>query len=179
MVFYFNNLVTNTRLANIHYLNFGYKSKYVEISIKFFKCMGIRSVFFSISVWLLHIIAPWTVRVTNHFSFPGTILWASLVERKNPWLRICLQCQRPQVDSWVRKVPWRRDRQPTPVFLGFPGSSDSKEHNVGDLGWKSGLGRSPGGGHGKPLQCSCLENILIFSTESHTSLNSKSPSFWW
>ena len=30
--------------------------------------------------------------------------------------------------------------------------------NVRDLGSISGLGRSPGGGHGNPLQCSCLEN---------------------
>ena len=32
--------------------------------------------------------------------------------------------------------------------------------NVGDLGWISGLGRSSGGGHGNPLQYSCLENPL-------------------
>ena len=38
--------------------------------------------------------------------------------------------------------------------------SDSKESacNVGDLGSIPGLGRSPGGGHGNPLQYSCLEN---------------------
>ena len=30
--------------------------------------------------------------------------------------------------------------------------------NAGDLGSIPGLGRSPGGGHGKPLQYSCLEN---------------------
>ena len=43
---------------------------------------------------------------------------------------------------------------------GFPGSSDGKEStcNVGDPGSISGLGRSPGGRHGNPLQCSCLEN---------------------
>ena len=29
---------------------------------------------------------------------------------------------------------------------------------AGDLGSISGLGRSPGGGHGNPLQHSCLEN---------------------
>ena len=45
-------------------------------------------------------------------------------------------------------------------FLHFPGSSVSKESacNVGDLGLTPGLGRSPGGGHGNPLQCSCQEN---------------------
>ena len=32
-------------------------------------------------------------------------------------LRICLQCRRPRFDPWVGKIPWRRERQPTPVFL--------------------------------------------------------------
>ena len=56
--------------------------------------------------------------------------------------------------------PWGRDRLPTPVFMGFPGSSDGEESacNVGDLGLIPGLGRSPEGGHGNPLQHSCLEN---------------------
>ena len=45
---------------------------------------------------------------------------------------------------------------------GFPGGSDSKESacNVGDLGSSPGLGRSAGGGHGNPLQYSCLENPM-------------------
>ena len=30
--------------------------------------------------------------------------------------------------------------------------------NAGDRGSIPGLGRSPGGGHGNPLWCSCLEN---------------------
>ena len=36
------------------------------------------------------------------------------------WQRICLQCRRPHLDSWVGKICWRRDRLPTPVFLSFP-----------------------------------------------------------
>ena len=37
---------------------------------------------------------------------------------------------------------------------GFSGGSDGKEStcNAGDLGSIPGLGRSPGGGHGNPLQ---------------------------
>ena len=60
-----------------------------------------------------------------------------------------------------QKIPWRRDRLPTTVFLGFPGDSDVREStcNVGDMGSILGLGRSPGGGHGNPLQYSCLENL--------------------
>ena len=33
------------------------------------------------------------------------------------WWRICLQCRRPGFDPWVGKIPWRREWQPTPVFL--------------------------------------------------------------
>ena len=45
-------------------------------------------------------------------------------------------------------------------FQGFPGDSGGKESacNAGDLGLIPGLGRSPRGGHGNPLQYSCLEN---------------------
>ena len=44
----------------------------------------------------------------------------------------------------------------------FPGSSAGKESacNAGDLGSNPGLGKYPGGGHGNPLQYSCLENPM-------------------
>ena len=35
--------------------------------------------------------------------------------------RVCLQCRRPEFNPWVGKIPWRREWQPTPVFL--PGES--------------------------------------------------------
>ena len=43
--------------------------------------------------------------------------------------------------------------------MGFPGGSNDKESacNVGELGSIPRLGRSPGGGHGNPLQYSCWE----------------------
>ena len=52
------------------------------------------------------------------------------------------------------------DRVPASVFLGFPGGSDGKEStcNVADVGSIPDLGRFLGGGHGNPLQYSCLEN---------------------
>ena len=45
---------------------------------------------------------------------------------------------------------------------GFPGGSVGKESacNAGDLGSVPGSGRSPAGGHGSPLQSSCLENPM-------------------
>ena len=67
---------------------------------------------------------------------------------------------RPQFDSWVRKIPCRGDRLPTPIFLGFLSGSDSKESacNVGDLGLIHALGKAPEGEHSNLLQYSCLEN---------------------
>jgi len=46
--------------------------------------------------------------------------------------------------------------------LGFPGSSVVKNPpaNAGDLGSIPGLGKSPGGGNGNPLQYSCLGNLM-------------------
>ena len=42
---------------------------------------------------------------------------------------------------------------------GSPGGSDGQEsaYDAGDPGSIPGFGRSPGGGHGNPLQYSCLE----------------------
>ena len=55
------------------------------------------------------------------------------------WQRICQQGRRPRFNSWVRKIHWRRERLPTPIFLGFPDGSAGKESacNAGDLGSQS------------------------------------------
>ena len=50
-------------------------------------------------------------------------------------------------------------------YLGFPGGASGKEPtchagDVREVGLILGSGRSPGGGHGIPLQYSCLENPM-------------------
>ena len=47
-------------------------------------------------------------------------------------------------------------------IMDFPVGSDGKEStcNTENLGSIFGLGRSPGGGLGNPLQYSCLENPM-------------------
>ena len=54
------------------------------------------------------------------------------------------------------------DKEEVACIWGFPSSSDGKESacNAGDLGAIPGLERSPGEGHGNPLQISCLENLV-------------------
>ena len=46
--------------------------------------------------------------------------------------------------------------------MGFPGGSAGKESacNAGEPGSIPGSGRSPPGGHGNPLQYSCLQKRL-------------------
>ena len=101
--------------------------------------------------------APYAVAVI--IGGQNFIIWASLIAQlvRNP-----PECRRPQFDSWVRKIHWRRDKLPTPAFLGFPCGSAGKEFtcNVGDLGSIPGLGRSPGEGKGYPLQYYGLKNSI-------------------
>ena len=91
--------------------------------------------------------APFTYPILSSFEgFPG-----SSASKES----VC-KSRRPQFDSWVRKLPWRRDRLPTPVFLDFPGGSDGEEsaHSTADLGLIPGLERSTGERIGYPLQYS-------------------------
>ena len=43
------------------------------------------------------------------------------------------QCTRPGFDPWVRKIPWRRELLPTPVFL--PGKSHGQRRLVDYRPW--------------------------------------------
>ena len=60
-----------------------------------------------------------------------------------------------------RKICWKRDRLPTPVFLSFPRGSAGKEGTwVGYLGSIPGMRRFPGEGKGYLLQYFGLENSM-------------------
>ena len=92
-------------------------------------------------------------RVLFSRSLGFLVWWASLVGLR--WSRICLWCGRTGFDPWVGKVPWKKEWQPTPVFL--PGDPHGQRSLAG---YSPGLGRSPGKRSGNPLQYSCLENPM-------------------
>ena len=86
--------------------------------------------------------------VSSHLGLPW---WLSR------W-RIRLQCRRPGFDPWVGKIPWRRERLPTPVFWPgeFHGQYSPRGHKESDtteqlslhVGWNAyywllGLTNSP------------------------------------
>ena len=53
---------------------------------------------------------------------------------------ICLQCRRPGFHPLIRKIPWRREWLPTPVFL--PGESHGQRSLMGCSSPKSWTGLS-------------------------------------
>ena len=60
---------------------------------------------------------------------------------------------------------WNRTCRSPGYFPGLPQWCSGKESTCnaeaeGDVGLIPGLGTSPGGWHGNPLQCSCLENPM-------------------
>ena len=85
------------------------------------------------------------------------------------WLRIHLQCRRPLFDSWVRNIPWRRDRLLTPVFLGFPCGSAGRVHLLcGRPGFDPWVGNIPW--RGKATYSSILAWIIpwtVYSSWGH------------
>ena len=74
---------------------------------------------------------------------------------------VCLTCLFLLVLWFILQIHLseKKKKKLLKVFLSFLGGSDGQESasNVGDLVLIPGLGRSPRGGHGNPLQYSCLE----------------------
>ena len=62
------------------------------------------------------------------------LLWASQVAPvvKKPTCH-CKRHKRHGSDPWVRKIPWRREWQPTPVFLA--GESHGQRSLAGSSSW--------------------------------------------
>ena len=85
--------------------------------------------------------------------------------RAGQWL-LFLSLQFPQ---WSQESAWRGSPLPSselqaePACLQSPPGAAGFNYGSGfarNPALIPGLGRSPGGGHGNPLQCSCLENPM-------------------
>ena len=111
----------------------------------------------------------WTciMHILNTFLTLWVVFWGiSLgphIQRSNQFLK--------EIKVWRRKrkdLQGKRDGKKSIVYFqvskntGLPWWHRREEsaRNAGDLGSISGLGRSPGGEHGNPLQHSCLQNPM-------------------
>ena len=109
---------------------------------------------FPLSSSSLETVSPIFVQNSVCLFFCSTLGWAQSGKEKMTGILKELHCPGALPSLLGTFGEWLRGRK------GFPDGSDCKESacNAGDLGSTPGLGRSPGGGHGNPLQYSCLEN---------------------
>ena len=77
-----------------------------------------------------------------------------------------LQCRRPQFNSWIGKIHQRRDRLPTPVFLGFPCGSAGKESPAMWETWAQSLGWEEPLDKGKATRSSILVYRIPWTVKS-------------
>ena len=89
-------------------------------------------------------------------------------------------CRKPFM-SWVQPLCQQFNHQPLFTSQGFPGDSNGKESacHAGDLGLIPGFGRSPGEGHGNPLQYSCLVNSMDRGLGRLPSIGSQRVGRYW
>ena len=88
--------------------------------------------------------------VCIHTSLP---FWISFPFRSPQSTELCSRFSLLPI-SYMASIVWAS--QVTPVVKNPP----AKAGDAGDAGSVPELGRSLGGGHGNPLQCSCLENPM-------------------
>ena len=72
------------------------------------------------------LVTPWTVA----YQAPPSMGFSR--QEYLEWVAMSFS-RRPRLDSWVRKIPWRRKWQPTPVFL--PGESHGQRSLAGYSPW--------------------------------------------
>ena len=81
------------------------------------------------------------------------------------WQFQCRRCERRRFSPWVRKIPWRRKWQLTPVFL--PGKSHRQRSLVGNSLWGCRVGQD--------WALSQVQATKFFNEETFSWWNIK----WW
>ena len=127
----------------------------------------------SLSVWLVRLGRGNQRPLERMCSESQTILTVRDCSEQNPHLQVVFTSSTHTAWAPCRyKCSGFPGQQPRPSekpkkhhvlpSKGLSGGSGSKESacSAGDLGSIPGSGRSPGGGNGNPLQCSCLENPM-------------------
>ena len=112
------------------------------------------------------------------YSLPGSSVRGTFQARILEWVAISCSRESSWHGDWTcvscigRRILYHCAAWKATLRYSIPGGSDSKEStcSMGNLGSIPGLGRSLGGGHGNPLQYSCLENTMdrgVWRATSH------------
>ena len=81
------------------------------------------------------------------------------------------QCRRPRLDSWVRKIPWRRKGQPTLVFLLGKSHGQRSLASYSPWGHKESYTTEPLSTQRNIIGTSCL--LLCFWMDEETAIQDR------
>ena len=104
----------------------------------------------------------WLDGITDSMDMSLSILWELMMDRE-AWRAVVHGIAKSQkwLSNWIdwTESPNRSETWASQVALVVKNLL-ANAGNIRDLGSIPGSGRSPGGGHGNPLQYSCLENLM-------------------
>ena len=103
--------------------------------------------------------------ILSKYFFYSDYAFASLLAQM---VKICLQCRRPGFTPWVRRIPWRREGLPTPVFLSGEFHGERSLANCSPVGSaKSWTGLSDGHFHFYAFHYAFVCNSLAQKENPH------------
>ena len=139
----------STEYTENNWIQYNSVSSHCQTEMCFISCICFYS--FNLRMWgkkkyalNIHYLSG-LITVTYYYLWPWqkscdlrtAVLFHSASFRGLPWWlsgkESTCQCKRCRFDPWVRKIPWRRKWQPSPVFL--PGKSHGQRNLVGYSPW--------------------------------------------
>ena len=114
--------------------------------------------------------------------------WPSFPQRRppGPWCvlycsrRLCQPSRDPSPDPALKLHPCTHDNSGVyPIVVLVVKNPPANAGDIRDTGSVPGSGRSPGGGHGNPLQCSCLESPMDRAAWSLQSMGLQGVGLDW
>ena len=102
--------VTRTLWNSVAVRHYGDTKKNIECHVRLNAKGWIKIEFHKNSVYYI----KYKVAIKTLYMIWYMTNWVSSMTQQ---VKICLQCKRHGFNSWVRMIPWRRNWQPTPIFL--------------------------------------------------------------
>ena len=92
-----------------------FSSDYIRTSSQYSSIENLPVLYLVSSTMVTYLHATWLICLflIDDLRYDKSLLWCIPGEESR------LQCRLHGLDPWVRKIPWRRQRKPTPMFLSW------------------------------------------------------------